>query len=337
MIHRTEPRWQWQKSMAEVITDPADLFRQLALDPMLIPGANSAAEKFSLRVPRRYVDLMAKGDLDDPLLRQILPISQELAVCEGFSDDPVGDANSVAEHGLLHKYHGRVLLITTAACAIHCRFCFRRNFSYSDHLADPVHWHKTVAYIASHPEIHEVILSGGDPLMMSDQRLSGMLQLVATIGHVKRIRIHSRMPVVLPERITPPLLELFAQSRLKVVMVLHSNHPNEVVDDLAEATKQLTRVGVTLLNQSVLLKGVNDDSSILAALSEQLFAIGVMPYYLHLLDRAQGVAHFEVSEDNASKLYHQLMAKLPGYLVPRMVREIEGALAKVPLSLLELE
>jgi EF-P beta-lysylation protein EpmB len=331
MIPRTELLWQWQKSMAEAVTDPVDLIQQLELDATLIPEAKKAANKFSLRVPSRYVDLMKRGDLTDPLLRQVLPIDSELIQQDGFSDDPVGDVNAMAESGLLHKYHGRALLITTGACAIHCRFCFRRNFPYSDHLADPAHWHSTVAYIESHPELDEVILSGGDPLMMSDQRLSNLIQAIAKIDHVKRLRIHSRMPVVLPERITPPLLQLFAESRLKIILVMHANHPNEVVDDFAEAAKQLTGVGVMLLNQSVLLKGVNDATSILAELSERLFSIGVLPYYLHLLDRARGTAHFEVSEEAAVEIYRQLLAQLPGYLVPRMVREIEGATSKLPL------
>jgi len=331
MIPRTEPLWQWQKSMGESITDPVDLIELLGLDAALIPAAKIAAKKFSLRVPLRYVDLMVKGDLTDPLLRQVLPIDSELILHDSYSDDPVGDVNAIAESGLLHKYHGRALLITTAACAIHCRFCFRRNFSYSDHLADPAHWHNTVAYIQSHPEIDEVILSGGDPLMMSDQRLSNLIQAIDNIDHLKRLRIHSRMPVVLPERITPSLLHLFVESRLKIVLVMHANHPNEVVDELAEAAQQLTKIGVTLLNQSVLLKGVNDASSVLAELSERLFAIGVLPYYLHLLDRAQGTAHFEVPDGTAEQIYRQLLGRLPGYLVPRMVREIEGATSKLPL------
>ncbi len=332
MIPRTELLWQWQKSMSEAVTDPVDLIQRLGLDATLIPEAKKAANKFSLRVPSRYVGLMKRGDLTDPLLRQVLPIDSELTRQDGFSDDPVGDVNAIAESGLLHKYHGRALLITTGACAIHCRFCFRRNFPYSDYLADSAHWHNIVAYIESHTELDEVILSGGDPLMMSDQRLSNLIQAMAKIDHVKRLRIHSRMPVVLPERITPPLLQLFAESRLKIILVMHANHPNEVVDDLAEAAKQLTEVGVTLLNQSVLLKGVNDTASLLTELSERLFSIGVLPYYLHLLDRAQGTAHFEVSEEAAMQIYRQLLGRLPGYLVPRMVREIEGAISKEALN-----
>lgn len=331
MIPRTEPLWQWQKSMAEAITTPSDLIQQLALNPALLPAAKIATEKFSLKVPKRYVDLMIKGDITDPLLRQVLPLDRELIQQDGFSNDPVGDIKAAIGNGILHKYHGRALLLTTAACAIHCRFCFRRNFSYSDHLANPADGHKTVAYIESHPEINEVILSGGDPLMMSDQRLSELIQLISKIKHVKRLRIHSRMIVVLPERITPPLLELFAKSRLKIVLVTHCNHSSEVVSDLADRVKQLTNIGVTLLNQTVLLRGVNNTSTLLAELSERLFSIGILPYYLHLLDRAQGTAHFEVSDDDALQLHQQLLSQLPGYLVPRMVREIEGAVAKQSL------
>ncbi len=332
MIPRTEPLWQWQKSMAEAITDPADLIQQLALDPALLPAAKKATERFSLKVPKRYVELITKGDASDPLLRQILPIDRELIQQDGFSNDPVGDLNAATGSGILHKYHGRALLLTTAACAIHCRFCFRRNFSYRDHLAEPANWHETAAYIESHPEINEIILSGGDPLMMSDQRLSVLIKLISKIEQVKRLRIHSRMIVVLPERITPPLLKIFAKSRLKIVLVMHCNHSNEVARDLADAVKSLTNIGVTLLNQTVLLKGINDTSTHLAELSENLFSIGVLPYYLHLLDRAQGTAHFEVSDDDALQLHHQLLGQLPGYLVPRMVREIEGAIAKLAPS-----
>ena len=333
MIHRTEPVWQWQNAMAEAVTDVEELFQLLALDPVLLPAAKRAAERFGLRIPRRYVGLMRSGDPADPLLRQVLPVGVELSPCEGFLDDPVGDANAVAANGLLHKYHGRVLLIVSAACAVHCRFCFRRNFAYNDNLVEPVDWHKTVAYIESHPEVNEVILSGGDPLMLSDQKLLSRVQSIASIGHVQRLRLHSRLPVVLPERITPPLLQLLAESRLKTTLVLHCNHPDEIVSDLGEATKQLRMAGVTLLNQSVLLRGVNDNRSILAELSERLFAIDVLPYYLHLLDRVQGAAHFEVSEDEARRLYQQLLGVLPGYLVPRLVRENEGAAAKEPVSL----
>ncbi len=331
MIPRTELLWQWQKSMAEAITAPSDLIAQLALDPALLPAAEVATEKFSLKVPKRYVDLMKKGDIADPLLRQVLPLDRELIQQDGFSDDPVGDSHAAIGGGILHKYHGRALLLTTAACAIHCRFCFRRNFSYGDHLANPANWHKAAAYIESHSEINEVILSGGDPFMMSDQRLSELIQLISKIKHVERLRIHSRMIVILPERITPPLLELFAESRLKIVLVTHCNHSSEVVSDLADRVKQLTHAGVTLLNQTVLLRGVNDTSTLLAELSEQLFSIGILPYYLHLLDRAQGTAHFEVSDGKALQLYQQLLNQLPGYLVPRVVREVAGEGAKQPL------
>lgn len=332
MIPRTEPLWQWQKSIADAVTNPADLIQQLELDPLLIPAAERAAKAFNLKAPKRYIDLIEKGNPADPLLRQILPIDHELLKQDGFSDDPVGDTNAAIENGLIHKYRGRALLITTPACAIHCRFCFRRNFSYSDYRHDQTHWQKTADYLNAHPEINEVILSGGDPLMMSDQRLSDLIGNIAKIDHIERLRIHSRMPVVLPERITPPLLQLLEESRLNVILVIHCNHPNEIADDLAEAMKMLTEAGVLLLNQSVLLKGVNDSSSLLAELSEQLFTIGVLPYYLHLLDRARGTGHFEVSERNAVQLHHQLLGLLPGYLVPRVVREIEGEIAKSPLS-----
>ena len=331
MIPRTEPLWQWQNSMAEAISDPDELFRLLSLDPAQLPVAKSAAGRFGLRVPRHYVALMRRGDPTDPLLRQVLPLGLELEEHDEFSHDPVGDGQSIATNGLLHKYHGRVLLITTSACAVHCRFCFRRSFAYSENRFDEKQWGRIMAYIESHPEVNEVILSGGDPLMLHDQKLAHQVRSIASVPHVKRLRLHSRMPVVLPERITPPLLQLFSESRLKIVLVLHCNHPNEIAAELIESMKLLRKSGVTLLNQSVLLKGVNDELSTLIELSERLFAIDVLPYYLHLLDRVQGAAHFEVSEDKALQLYHQLLERLPGYLVPRLVRENEGAASKEPV------
>ena len=334
MIPRTGPGWQtrsWQEALADAVTDPVELFRLLELDAAFLPAARSAAARFGLRVPRDFIRLMRKGDLSDPLLQQVLPVRQELEAQPDFVLDPVGDSSALVSPGLLHKYQGRVLIVSTGACAIHCRFCFRRNFPYRERVADQAHWQMVLDYIERHPEIREVILSGGDPLMLSDDRLRQQIQSLTAIGHVKRLRIHTRMPVVLPRRITSELLELLADGGLQTVMVFHINHPNELTSELADAAKRLQQQAVTLLNQTVLLQGINDCVELLSDLSEQLHGMGILPYYLHMLDRAQGAGHFEVAEEQAADIYRQLLNRLPGYLVPRLVREIEGEASKQPV------
>lgn len=322
----------WQARLARAITDPAELLAAVGLGPEWLPAARAAQRLFPLRVPREFVTRMRWGDPRDPLLRQVLPLGEELVVAEGFGSDPVGDLAAMAVPGLLHKYEGRVLLTATGACAIHCRYCFRRHFPYSD--ANPAvdHWNAAVEYIARDSSIAEVILSGGDPLALSDRRLAELSRHLEAVPHLKRLRLHTRLPVVLPERVNDEFLSWLGDMRLKTVIVVHVNHAQEIDAAVKAMLCRLKRSGAALLNQSVLLRGVNDDASALAALSESLFDAGVLPYYLHVLDKVQGAAHFEVKDAVAKDLLRQLNMRLPGYLVPRLVREIKGAAGKHPLA-----
>ncbi|MES9833005.1 MAG: EF-P beta-lysylation protein EpmB [Candidatus Thiodiazotropha sp. DIVDIV] len=320
----------WQDALSQGFSDLKGLLEYLQLDSDHALSATRAQHQFSLKVPREYAALMDKGDPDDPLLRQILPCSEEMTEFPGFVADPVGDLVAKQEPGLLHKYQGRVLILATGACAIHCRYCFRRHYPYQNGTATPQQWQRILDYLKDQPSIKEVILSGGDPLMINDQRLSSMLQQLQSLTQLKRLRLHSRLPVVLPQRITPALLDLFRNTPLQTVMVLHVNHPKELSPAVAEACGLMKSSGITLLNQSVLLKGVNDNADTLVELSERLFEVGIMPYYLHLLDRVSGAAHFEVEEEILNHLKQQLLHRLPGYLVPKMVREIAGEGSKTP-------
>lgn len=318
----------WQSALARAITDPAELLTVLELDARLLPAARAAARLFPLRAPRGYVARMRKGDAADPLLRQVLPLDLECESAAGFTADPVGDLAALAVPGVLHKYHGRVLLTATGACAVHCRYCFRRHFPYADASASTDQWRGALDYVRHDRSLKEVILSGGDPLSLSDRRLSAFVRALARIPHVERLRIHTRLPIVLPERIDDDMLAWLTGTRLHPVMVVHANHANELDDRVVRALSCLHRAGVTLLNQSVLLKGVNDSAEALIALSEALMAARVLPYYLHLLDRVAGAAHFEVDESRARALMRAISARLPGYLVPRLAREEVGGQAK---------
>ncbi|QPK61539.1 EF-P beta-lysylation protein EpmB [Methylomonas sp. LL1] len=320
----------WQQQLAEAFSSVNALCEHLGIAPSSLPLLPNF-KAFPLRVPRGFVDCMEKGNPADPLLRQVLPLRDELLHYPGFSHDPVGDLNAIAEAGVIHKYHGRVLLIATGACAVHCRYCFRRHFPYADLQLSTQKVDRALDYIAARSEINEVILSGGDPLLLNDDKISALLHQLAGIGHVRRIRIHSRIPVVLPARITPQLLKTLANLPQRIVMVLHANHGNELSPTVGTACRRLITQGVTLLNQSVLLKNINDDSNTLYQLSEKLFSLGILPYYLHCLDRAAGVGHFEVSEQQAKQLIQSLQAHLPGYLVPKLVKEQAGAAYKIPL------
>ena len=317
---------RWQADMASAITHPRELITELGLDPALIAPAEAAGTSFRLRVPRSYVSRIRRGDPNDPLLRQVLPIDAELADAADYVADPLGEKAAVRAPGLLQKYHGRALLITTSACAVHCRYCFRREFPYeSSRLTDALN------EISGDSSIEEVILSGGDPLSLSDVRLTSLTDDIQRIPHVRRLRVHTRQPVVLPSRVDEGLTQWLTQLRLPVVFVLHVNHANEIDEDVRAACASLRDSGVTLLNQTVLLRGVNDDASVLADLSRALFDAGVLPYYLHLLDHVRGAAHFDVPEERARIIAGQLAAQMPGYLVPRLAREIYGAPAKVTL------
>jgi EF-P beta-lysylation protein EpmB len=320
----------WQQALAEAFTDLPSLLAYLGLDHGISPEQQLATRQFSLRVPRNFADLMQTGDPHDPLLRQILPLGNEMNLLPGFSQNPVGDRQAESTPGLLHKYRGRVLVVATGACAVHCRYCFRRHYPYTESSASPRRWNGILDYLKAHPEVEEVILSGGDPLMVSDERLAGWLQQLAALPWLKRLRLHTRLPVVLPQRVTPLLVENLVETRLQTPIVIHANHPNELSPAVGSALARLKQTGTPLLNQSVLLKGVNDDADTLIRLSERLFECGVMPYYLHLLDRVAGAAHFEVDESRARSLHQALLARLPGYLVPKLVREIAGERSKTP-------
>ncbi|HJX18845.1 MAG TPA: EF-P beta-lysylation protein EpmB [Acidiferrobacterales bacterium] len=321
----------WQTALGQAITDPAELLEVLGLGPEWLPAARDAARAFPLRVPRGFVARMRRSDPADPLLRQVLPLAEECQAVEGYGADPVGDLAAHKAPGVLHKYQGRVLLTATGACAIHCRYCFRRHFPYAEANASAEHWRAALDYVTLHPDVREVILSGGDPLTLSDRRLAEFVRTIEDIPHVERLRLHTRLPVVLPERVTPELCAWLSGTRLMTVVVIHANHAQELDAATRAACARLADSGATLLNQSVLLRGVNDSVTSLAQLSEALFAAGVLPYYLHQLDRVQGAAHFEVSDATARTLLAGLNACLPGYLVPRLVREVAGASGKTLL------
>jgi EF-P beta-lysylation protein EpmB len=323
---------RWQFEMATAITSLEELVAELGLNPELILGGAAASSAFRLRVPRSYLARIRRGDPNDPLLRQILPVKAELTDTAEYTADPLGERAAIRAPGLLQKYHGRALLITTSACAVHCRYCFRREFPYAEQTSDSSRWSDALDEIAGDSSIEEVILSGGDPLSLSDSRLAGLTGALQQIAHVRRLRVHTRQPVVLPSRVDAGLTQWLTEIRLPVVFVLHANHPNEIDTDVAAACTRLRDAGVTLLNQTVLLRSVNDDVEVLTELSRRLFEAGVLPYYLHVLDRVRGAAHFDVPEERARVIAGQLAARLPGYLVPRLAREIEGAPAKVTLS-----
>lgn len=321
----------WQAEMASAITSPRELVAELGLDPKLISEATEAAGAFRLRVPRSYLSRIRRGDPSDPLLQQVLPVRAELADATEYVTDPLGEHEALRAPGLLHKYQGRALLITTSACAIHCRYCFRREFPYSEQTSESTRWGEALDVIARDLSIEEVILSGGDPLSLSDSRLTALTNALQGIPHVRRLRVHTRQPVVLPSRVDAGLTHWLDKVRLPVVFVLHVNHPNEIDADVRAACARLRDARVTLLNQTVLLRGINDDADVLVDLSQKLFEAGVLPYYLHVLDRVRGAAHFDLPEERARLLAGKLAARLPGYLVPRLAREVQGAVAKVTL------
>ena len=322
----------WLKQLANGISDPAKLLEQLEIDPTPWKNGFEARKLFAQRVPQSFVDRMEKGNPYDPLLRQVLPLSEEFEVHQGYSNDPLEEQNN-AIPGLLHKYRNRALMIVKGGCAINCRYCFRRHFPYDENKGSKSVWQTSLDYIQQHPEIDEIILSGGDPLMAKDDELSWLVARIADIQHVKRLRIHSRLPVVIPARITEQLTELLGQTRLQVILVTHINHAQEIDQTLANALNKLKQVGVTLLNQGVMLKGVNDSVSSQIALSNALFEAGVLPYYMHVLDKVQGAAHFFISDQQAKEIMAGVLEQTSGYLVPKLTREIGGRASKTPLDL----
>jgi EF-P beta-lysylation protein EpmB len=323
----------WRRLWREAITDAHELLAVLGLEPLADHLAPQDAG-FSLRVPRGFVARMRPGDPGDPLLLQVLPQLAELDAVPGFTKDAVGDLASRAAHGVLHKYHGRALLIASGTCAINCRYCFRRHFPYGEDIAAASGWREAIEYVRGQEDVEELILSGGDPLALSTPKLQQLTDQLHALPHVRTLRLHTRLPVVLPERIDDEFMQWFAPLALHKVVVLHANHERELNASVARACARLRDCGATLLNQSVLLRGINDDARTLVALSRRLFACGVLPYYVHQLDRVQGAAHFEVSDANATGIIEDMRAHLPGYLLPRLVREVAGDAAKRPIRTL---
>ncbi len=325
----------WQYELANAFSDLTALCRFLHLSPDQLPVCRKATKNFPLRVPKSFAECMEKGNPDDPLLRQVLPVVQESTNYPGYSLDPVGDLNAVTANGVLHKYAGRVLLISTGSCAINCRYCFRRNFPYADNQISKQKQQAAIQYLQDHTDINEVILSGGDPLLLGNQRLATLMQQINPLLHIQRLRIHSRIPVVLPSRIDQDLIQVLKQSGKQLILVLHANHANEISSQVGKACQQLQQHQVTLLNQSVLLNGVNDQAEILIELSNRLFQEGVLPYYLHQLDKAIGTGHFAVANEKALAIHRKMQIQLPGYLVPKLVYEQAGAAFKRPVSLVD--
>ncbi|MGH8025764.1 MAG: EF-P beta-lysylation protein EpmB [Pseudoxanthomonas sp.] len=322
----------WQQSWREAVRDPRELLSLLGLEALSSRISDQAAAQFPLRVPRGFVARMRKGDAHDPLLRQVLPLDDEMRAAAGFASlDAVGDAAARAGTGLLRKYRGRALLVATGSCAVNCRYCFRRHFPYAEETAARAGWREAVASIGADAGIEEVILSGGDPLSLATSKLAELTEALSGIPHLKRLRIHTRLPVVLPERVDAGLLEWLTRLPWPVAVVLHANHANEYDAHVDAALAGLRAAGAQLLNQAVLLRGVNDSVDALAELSERGFAAGVLPYYLHQLDRVAGVAHFEVPDREARRLHAALAARVSGYLVPKLVREVAGDPGKRPL------
>ena len=324
-------RTAWSESLRTAIRDPDELCRRLQLSPDIAEQARSAAELFGLFVPLEYLSRIRPGDPHDPLLRQVLPLDAEHDPADGFSKDPLAEADAARSPGLLHKYHGRVLLVVTGTCAIHCRYCFRRHFPYQSLPKSVDAWQPALEQIAADDSIEEVILSGGDPLVLVDSLLAALVERIAAIPHVRRLRVHTRLPIVIPSRVTDELIDWLSGTRLTPLMVIHANHPAELDHAVEQAADRLHRAGVVLLNQAVLLRGVNDDLHSLEELSRRLVDMRVMPYYLHQLDRVAGAAHFEVSRAEGMRLIEQLRGRLPGYAVPRYVQEVAGEPNKVVL------
>ncbi|MGP1956250.1 MAG: EF-P beta-lysylation protein EpmB [Arsenophonus sp. NC-PE1-MAG3] len=333
ITQKSYTREVWLQEVAESVTDPNELLRLLELqnNPELFAGS-AARALFPFRVPLSFIKKMCIGDANDPILRQVITVKSEFNLTPTFSTDPLNEQNNTIP-GLLHKYQNRVLLLVKGSCAVNCRYCFRRHFPYEKNKGNKQNWQTALNYIQQHIEVDEVIFSGGDPLMIKDHELDWLMSQLEAIDHIKRLRIHSRLPVVIPARITSTLCQRFNISRLQIIMVTHINHPNEIDNEFSRAMEQLKQVSVTLLNQSVLLRNINDNANCLAKLSNKLFENGILPYYLHLLDKVQGAAHFMVTDEEACIIMKELLTSISGYLVPRLTREIVGKLSKIPIDL----
>lgn len=332
MINYLHQEQNWQSQLSDLITDPLELLNLLELSTdQLLSGAILASEKFKLRVPRAFVGKMNAKDPLDPLLLQVLPHHLELEEHPEFVTDPLSEEAANQLPGVLHKYKSRFLLTLTGACAVHCRYCFRRHFPYQENLPKNEDWLNIKNYIESNPDINEVILSGGDPLTLSNRKLALWLERLSSLKQVKILRIHSRVPIVIPNRIDEELISLLKNSRLRIILVVHSNHASELDDFTCSKLLQLSEHHITVLNQAVLLKGVNDSAQTLTDLSYRLFEARVMPYYLHVLDKVKGAQHFDLIPSEIDAIYQDVLASLPGYLVPKLVREIAGEKNKTPL------
>ncbi|MGC3819183.1 EF-P beta-lysylation protein EpmB [Acinetobacter sp. G11] len=332
MINYLYQEQNWQSQLSDLITDPLELLETLQLSPdQLLSGAILASEKFKLRVPRAFVGKMSIGDPLDPLLLQILPHHLELEDHPGFVTDPLSEEQANQQPGVLHKYKSRFLLTLTGACAVHCRYCFRRHFPYQENLPKNEDWLNIKQYIQNQPDINEVILSGGDPLTLYNRKLALWIDRIESMPQIKFLRIHSRVPIVIPNRVDNELISLLKNSRLRIILVVHSNHAAELDDFTCSKLSALVQQQITVLNQAVLLKGVNNSAQLLVDLSYRLFDAGVMPYYLHVLDKVKGAHHFDLSPEEINLIYKEVLENLPGYLVPKLVREIAGEKNKTPL------
>ncbi len=334
MIQRNEVNLQtnWQKELATAFNSLESLLAYLEIKTPELTSHDKARTLFPMRVPRPFAAKMKKGDINDPLLRQVMPHHDEFIAKAGFVSDPLNE-QTPAQKGILHKYKSRALVLLKTSCAVNCRYCFRRDFPYKDNHLNKAALKEVLEYLSTHTELNEVILSGGDPLMANDENLTWLINEIEIIPHITRLRIHSRLPVVLPSRVTKELATLLANSRLNTVLVTHINHANEIDDTLSDAMQLLKAHGVTLLNQAVLLKGVNDSLSAQVALSERLFDAGILPYYLHLFDKVTGATHFYVDDQVGIALMHEMLKELPGFLVPKLVREVGGEKSKTPIDL----
>jgi EF-P beta-lysylation protein EpmB len=314
----------WSDELKHALDDPGRLLAMLDLDPDYARIDTDPA--FPLRVPLAYIKRMRKGDFHDPLLRQVLPLAEERHIVPGFVSDPLQERSATLTPGVIQKYAHRALLIVTGVCAVHCRYCFRREFPYADHRLPIAS--SSLRAIESDPGLHEIILSGGDPLMLSDEHLGRLVEALDAIGHLRRLRIHTRLPVVIPARVTNQLVDCLRVSRLRISVVVHVNHANELEGDLETALRRCAEAGIALLNQSVLLKGVNDSVDAMCDLSERLFDCTVLPYYIHLPDAVRGTHHFAVPDHVGRKIIDAMRIRLPGYLVPRLVKETPGEASK---------
>lgn len=332
-VIKSDSPQKWQEILSDLITDPKELLQILELSPPAQVISESTLRSFPLRAPRPFVARIEKGNWQDPLLRQLWPSYLEDRMQAGFSIDPLQEQANNPLPGLLHKYPGRVLLTPVPQCAIHCRYCFRRHFDYQANTPSRAEWSNTLDYIRQNQSIEEVIYSGGDPLAAADRHLAWLTQQIDQIPHVKTLRIHTRLPIMIPQRVNQELIGWLNQSRLKMVLVLHVNHPQELDQPVAGAINTLRAIGVTMLNQSVILKDINDNSRTLTELSKKLFSMNVLPYYLHTLDRVRGAAHFDIAESQALGIIEEMRKMLPGYLLPRLVREVPGEESKITLAL----